>query len=94
MKRTAIILALVVAAVLGIVWASLSVMHQGYSIEEHQARRVTLLRANKELEIEIGRLSALDRIERIAALELGMIVPRPNQLIQVRPVRQGPLPRR
>lgn len=83
MKRTATILVLAVAAVLGIVWGSLSVMHRGYSIETLQARRATLIQANKELEIEVNQLSALDRIERIATRELGMIMPRGNQIIFV-----------
>ena len=82
MKRPVFGLVLVVAAVLVVVWASVSVMHVGYRISQLQTRRQTLLQTNKNLEIEVSRLSALDRIERMAR-ELGLMVPRENQIIRV-----------
>lgn len=90
MKRLGL-LVLLVLGVLGMVWAALSVMHEGYQIEQLHAKRQTLLRATKDLEIEVARLSALDRIERIATQELGLMIPRDNQVILV---RQTPLKQR
>ena len=82
MKRIAIILVPVVAAVLVVVWTSNSVNHEGYRIAALHRQRQALLRTIKDLEIEVSRLQALDRIER-AARELGLMVPRENQIILV-----------
>lgn len=84
MRRVALVVGIVVVVLLCIVWASLSIMHEGYRIGQLQAKRQALERATKDLEIEVASLSALDRIERKARQELGLVLPKARQVILVK----------
>ncbi len=55
----------------------------GYEIEQHLKTHRDLKKVHKELLIERGTLSSLDRIERIAIQRLGMKRPEHEQVIQV-----------
>lgn len=84
MKRTALVVGSVVVSLLCIVWTSQNIMHEGYRIEQLQAKRQGLERTHNDLVIKVARLSALDRIERIGREDLGLVPPKLNQIIPVK----------
>jgi cell division protein FtsL len=55
----------------------------GYEIEQLKKKEHELQKAHKELLIEHEALSSLDRIERIAVRDLGMIRPESGQVVHV-----------
>lgn len=63
------------------VWQRNEMIRIGYETETLQRQKQVLLRRQKELRVEVERLSALDRIEQIAVEQLGMRRSRPEQRI-------------
>lgn len=53
----------------------------GYETGALQKQKSALLRYQKELLVEVERLSALDRIEQIALEQIGMQHPEPEQRV-------------
>jgi len=66
------------------VWSRIQRIHLGYEISNALKEGRTLTEANKKLRVEIAALKSYGRIERIATVELGMIKPRPDQVIVIR----------
>jgi cell division protein FtsL len=64
----------------------------GYEIEQLLETHHNLQRVNKELLIEKGTLSSLDRIERIAKTRLGMKRPKQGRIIQVHVLQKNESP--
>jgi cell division protein FtsL len=67
-------------------------IHLGYEIEQLLETHSDLERVHKELLIEKGTLSSLDRIERIAKTRLGMKRPEEGRVIRVRVLQKDEPP--
>lgn len=97
-RRTRELLAFVVAAVppavvlFAAVWANLETVRLGYQIERLAKQRATLVEARRQLELERAQAAALDRVEPIAREKLGLVAPRPEQLLYVRALDTPPAP--
>jgi cell division protein FtsL len=74
---------LVLLAALLYVWQHTYVVHLGYEIERLREYQAGLVQENKELKLEIGQLRSLKRVEEIARTRLGMVTPKPGQVILV-----------
>ena len=59
----------------------------GYRLSAEQARQHELLRDREELKLELATRRAAGRIEADARAKLGMVEPRPDEII---PVKAGP----
>lgn len=73
--------ALLLVGILFYVWQHIQVVRLGYQVERLREERAALVQEGRELSLEVGRLSALRRIEAIARDELGMVKPRPGQVV-------------
>jgi cell division protein FtsL len=73
----------ILAAALLYVWQHTYVVRLGYEIERLRARQAALIQENKGLRLEMGQLRSLKRVEDIARRQLGMITPKPDQVILV-----------
>jgi cell division protein FtsL len=73
----------ILAAALLYVWQHTYVVRLGYEIERLRARHAALIQENKGLRLEMGQLRSLKRVEEIARRQLGMITPKPDQVILV-----------
>mgnify|MGYP005833063341 CR=1 FL=1 len=62
-------------------WVRLENIQAGYDISELRRERTRLAEANRKLELELARLSSLDRIEAVAGGKLGMKFPTPKQMV-------------
>ena len=75
------ILALVCA--LFYVWQHIWVLRMGYEIERLRETRATLVQEHKALRLDLGQLKSLRRVEEIARTQLGMVTPKPGQVILI-----------
>ena len=66
------------------VWSRIQVIQLGYEISSALKEERTLNGGNKKLRLEIATLKSYARIEKVAAEELGMAKPRPDQVIVIR----------
>lgn len=66
------------------VWSRIQVIHLGYEISSALKEGRTLTEANKRLRLEVVTLKSNARIEKIAAEELKMVKPKPDQVIVIR----------
>lgn len=66
------------------VWSRIQVIQLGYEISNALKKERVLTEANKKLRLEIATLKSYARIEKIAAEELRMIKPKPDQVIVIR----------
>jgi len=64
-------------------WADLQYLTQSYEISLAQETQKTLLDLNRKLKIELANLTAISRLETLAA-EYGMGAPQPNQVITLK----------
>jgi len=71
----------ILAAALLYVWQHTYVVRLGYEVERLRARHAALVQENKGLRLEMGQLRSLKRVEEIARKQLGMISPKPGQVI-------------
>jgi cell division protein FtsL len=74
---------LILAAALGYVWQHIHVVRLGYEIERLRERQAVLVQENKTLKLEMGQLRSLKRVEEIARRRLGMVAPKPGQVVLV-----------
>jgi len=66
------------------VWSRIQVIQIGYAISEALKEERNLTLVNKKLRLEIATLKSYARIEKIAFEELGMVRPKPEQVIVIR----------
>lgn len=71
----------VALALLAYTWIHLEVRKYGYRIEEQERRFEVLQHRERRLRLEYSFLSSPDRIEGLAASQLGMVTPRLEQMI-------------
>jgi cell division protein FtsL len=63
------------------VWQHIYVVRQGYGLERLRETHARLVQENKALRLEAGQLRSLRRVEEIARFRLGMITPKPGQVV-------------
>lgn len=66
------------------VWSRIQVIHLGYEISNTLKEGKALAEANQRMRLEVATLKSSARIEKIAAEELNMIKPKPDQVIVIR----------
>jgi len=71
---------LFIAFALFFVWSNYNGVQMGYEIARLQRERSELVDLNRKLKLELANLTSLDRLERVAKEELGLIAPRPDQV--------------
>ena len=72
---------LCLAGALFYVWQHVHVVRQGYALERLRETHARLVQENKALKLEAGQLRSLRRVEEIARRELGMVTPKPGQVV-------------
>ncbi len=65
------------------VWQHIHVVRLGYDIEALREARAALVQENKTLRLEMGQLRSLKRVEEIARTRLGMVSPKPGQVLLI-----------
>ena len=68
----------------GYVWCRVQVVNLGYLLSEVHRTNTRLLNDNKKLHLELARLKAPERVERIAIEQLGLKHPTKNQIVVLR----------
>ena len=63
------------------VWCRVQVVHLGYLLSDAHRIHTRLLNDNKKLHLELARLSAPERVERIATQQLGLRHPTKEQIV-------------
>lgn len=83
-KAVVAVLVLITAGVLMISlfsgWADFQYISQSYQISQDQETQKQLLDMNRKLRIELANLSAISRLEKLAA-DYGMGAPLPSQVV-------------
>src|SRR5262244_1614829 len=79
---------MVLGGVLLYLWPQVRLVGLGYRQGKLLAQRTQMLQRQKELQVELGSLRQLRRIEEIAAQHLGLRPPQAAQVIYVRPGQQ------
>lgn len=65
----------------GYVWCRVQVVHLGYLLSDVHRLHTRLLNDNKKLHLELARLKAPERVERIAIQQLGLRHPTKEQIV-------------
>ncbi len=78
-------------AVIVYAWPHFELIRLGYRMEELRERRDELVQLKHHLELQRATESDPARIESIAKNELGMVYPRPEQILVLEPV-ESPSP--
>ena len=63
------------------VWCRVQVVQLGYLLSDAHRINTRLLNDNKKLHLELARLKAPERVERIAIQQLGLRHPTKNQIV-------------
>ena len=79
---------MVLGGILLYLWPQVRLVSLGYRQSKLLAQRTQMLQRQKELQVELGSLRQLRRIEDIAAQHLGLRPPQAAQVIYVRPGQQ------
>ncbi len=82
--RAAACVGLIALSALALVWPHLEMVKIGYERGRLEAGRDRLAQERRVLRVEAAALRQLDRIEAIARGKLGMVFPRPEQVIYVK----------
>ncbi len=81
-----IIVILVTSVVIFYISNNIVLTELGYKLIKLENEKIALEQENKKLELTVETLSALDRIEKIAYNQLGMIRPKEVKFIALNPV--------
>lgn len=84
LRELALVALLVLPLGLGLladIWIHLEVIHTGYRLNELERTLDDLEQRERRLRLEASYLSSPQRIEARAIEELGMVMPRPDQLV-------------
>jgi len=65
----------------GYVWCRVQVVELGYQLSEIHQLHTCLLNDNKKLHLELARLTAPERVQRIATEQLGLKQPTKDQIV-------------
>ncbi len=72
---------LILAVALLYVWQHTYVVRLGYEVEGLRERQLALVQEHKGLRLELGQFRSLRRVEEIARKRLGMVTPKPGQVL-------------
>jgi len=75
--------ALILVGALLYVWQHIHVVRLGYEVERLREEQAALVQENKTLKLEMGQLRSLRRVEEIARQRLGMVTPKPGQVVLI-----------
>jgi len=78
----------VLGGILLYLWPQVRLLNLGYRQSTLLAQRTQALQRQKELQVELGSLRQLRRLEDIAAQHLGLRPPQAAQVIYIRPGQQ------
>ena len=81
-----ILVILVTSIVIFYISTNIVLTELGYKLIKLENNKITLEEENKNLELTVETLSALDRIEKIAYNQLGMIRPKEVKFIALNPI--------
>lgn len=62
-------------------WCRIQCVKTGYEISKEADKNMKLVMLQKNLKIEIARLKSPRRIAKIATQQLGLVMPKPDQVI-------------
>jgi len=65
----------------GYVWCRVQVVELGYQLSDIHGLHTRLLNDNKKLHLELARLKAPERVQRIAIEQLGLKQPTKDQIV-------------
>ena len=82
--RVAACIGVIAASALALVWPHLEMVKIGYEVARLEKDRGVLTQESRVLRVEVAALRQLDRIEAIARKKLGMVFPRPDQIVYVK----------
>ena len=68
----------------GYVWCRVQVVQLGYKLSDAHRIHTQFLNDSKKLHLELARLKAPERVERIAIEQLGLNRPRKEQIVVLR----------
>jgi len=68
----------------GYVWCRVQVVQLGYKLSDADRIHTQFLNDSKKLHLELARLKAPERVERIAIEQLGLNRPRKEQIVVLR----------
>jgi cell division protein FtsL len=74
---------------MGYLWPQHRIVELGYRLEELESGMAKEKSLHRMLALEAASLSSLDRVERIATTQLGMVFPDPGQVQIVRNSSDG-----
>ncbi len=69
-----------VAFALAFVWTNYQAIQMGYLTSNLHQERTQMIELNRKLKVELANLSSLDRLEKTATKDLGLVTPKPEQL--------------
>jgi cell division protein FtsL len=72
---------LCLAAVLLYVWQHIHVVRLGYEVERLREAQAAQVQKQKELKLQLGQLRSLRRVDDVARKRLGMVTPKPGQVV-------------
>jgi len=81
-----ILVILITSIVIFYISTNIVLTELGYKLIKLENNKITLEEENKNLELTVETLSALDRIEKIAYNQLGMIRPKEVKFIALNPI--------
>ena len=76
-----ILITLFFCCLIFVVWSRLQITYLGYEISQVNKEQKQLLNMNKQLKLEAASLKSLARIENIARKQLGLVNPKPYQMV-------------
>ncbi|MBT3350766.1 MAG: septum formation initiator family protein [Nitrospinaceae bacterium] len=82
-SRVAMIVGSLAVSALALAWPHLEMVEIGYEVARLKNERDVMAQERRVLRVEIAALRQLDRVETIARNKLGMVFPRPNQIVYV-----------
>ena len=86
-----LVLVILVAGALLHVHARLQVVHLGYDLSEAAKENRTLLTERRKLQVEVATLRSPRRLRKLASEKLGLVEPKPEQIIRPRSKPKGEL---
>ena len=83
--------ALLLCGIFGIVWLRSNLISLEYGISELEKKRLDNLRETKMLIAEKSALLSLQKVEKTAALNLGLVFPNRTKVVAVKEKDSGPI---
>ena len=79
-----LIMALFIVELFFYTWCRVQCIRVGYELADASEKHQKLLTLQKKLSIEIASLKSPERIKKIAEEQLGLTMPHPDQMINIR----------